>query len=140
MSHSAPIEFSREAPSSETIGTREMSPVAEPGRNTLRPTVGVSFGKAMASSNTMLIVNAAHQVRLPQKWSDIPRWSDLVRAEIGRIQIQEGDRAFEDLCKATGNPNGRGALLKRRYKAGGAAEIQLTSESEWDLKRRVGLS
>jgi hypothetical protein len=116
-----------------TEGTER--PAAGPPR-----TVGLPFGKTLASARALDIVSSAHRVRLPRKWSTIPRWKDLVQKEVDRIQEEEGDEAFRDLRDITGDPEARGPLLKKRYRGKDKpAEIQLTAEAERNLKRRVGL-
>lgn len=104
-----------------------------------RKTAGVAFGHTLASSQAMTIVRDAHKVHLPRKWSIIPRWEKLVEDEVRDLRGEEGDRAFEDLRKATGDPDERGPLLRKVRRAGGKEEVVLTDEAQDRLRRRAGL-
>ena len=104
-----------------------------------RPTPGVAFGRTIASVQAMNILKDAYKVRLPKKWSKLPRWEKLMEDEVRDIQEEEGDRAFEDLRKTTGDKDQRGPLLRRVTKADGRQEVILTAEAQVRLRRRVGL-
>lgn len=104
-----------------------------------RSGIGLAFGPAVVSSNAMELVSSAHKVRLPSRWSNLPRWDDLAKAEVDRLLAEEGDRAFESLKETTGDPDERGPLLKRRFRAGGESDVSLTAEAERRLQRTHGL-
>jgi transcriptional regulator with XRE-family HTH domain len=111
------------------------SPEAAP----VRLGIGVPFGPAMVSSEALEVVQNSHRVRLPSRLSNTPRLEDLVEREVEKLLEEEGDRAFTDLKKETGDPEERGRLLKKVYKAGGGEIVQLTAEGERRLKRTHGL-
>lgn len=119
------------------------SPFAEPAdcsEAAEARTFPLAFGKTIADDAVMDLVRQAHKVRLPGgRWSSMPSWSELKAREIERIRMEEGERAFEDLRKATGDRKARGKLLKRRFKGDGTEIVQLTAEAERSLKIRVGL-
>jgi len=103
-----------------------------------RPTAGVAFGHTVASVQAMTIVKDAHKVQFPRKWASLQRWERLTEDEARAIYEEEGDHAFEDLRKTTGDREERGPLLRRVTK-GGKESLILTAEAENRLRRRVGL-
>jgi len=94
---------------------------------------------ARMSNEAERIIRHVHRVRLPSKWSTLPRWEHLVQTEIKDRLDNEGDRAFEDIRGTTGDPEERGPLLIKRHKAGGGEEIVLSKEAIRNLKEKHGL-
>lgn len=129
----SPITLTIQAPSPTIITT------GAPPRER-RPTAGVAFGYALASAQAMSIIRDSHKVRLPKKWSTLKRWEKLVDEEVRDIQEEEGDRAFEDLRKTTGDREERGPLLRRVTKSDGRELIVLTAEAQDRLRRRAALT
>lgn len=103
------------------------------------PTVGLAFGRTLASVQALRITRDAYKVRLPKRWSALPRWEALMRDQVKKYLEEEGARAFEDLRKTTGDPKERGPLLRRVTRAGGKEEVVLTAEAQDRLRRRAGL-
>lgn len=94
---------------------------------------------ARMSNEAEEIIKHVHRVRLPSKWSTLPRWEQLVQNEIRERLENEGERAFENIREKTRDPEERGPLLKRRHKAGGGEEVILTREAERSLREKYGL-
>lgn len=94
---------------------------------------------ARMSNEAEEIIKHVHRVRLPSKWSTLPWWQQIVNNYIDDLLENEGERAFEDIRKTTGDREERGPLLKRRHKAGGEEEIFLTNEAAQLLRKRHGL-
>lgn len=117
-------------------GLGTVGPVAPERRGTFP----LAFGLTVADEKVLEMVRHVHKVRLPaKKWSTLPSWSELCDRERDRLLTEEGERAFEDLRKTTGNANARGALLKRRSRGNGEEVVSLTADAERDLKIREGL-
>jgi len=118
---------------SDSANYRTQAP--RPGRPLPWPPGGAVFDPKSA-----WIARGLGKIRLPaRRWSSIPRLEELKREEVRRIQDEEGDRAFEDLKRTTGDKNARGALLKRRFSKDGEV-VSLTSAAERQLKERAGLA
>lgn len=94
---------------------------------------------ARMSNEAEEIIKHVHRVRLPSKWSTLPRWEQLVNDYIDDLLANEGERAFRNMREATGDPEEHGPLLKRRHKAGGGEEMFLTREAEQLLREKHGL-
>lgn len=92
----------------------------------------LSFGTTKADVRALDFVAQLHHLRLPKRWSTIPRWEDLERSEIERLEEEFGETAFED-------HRDRPALLSRRTARDGREQLQLTSESVRALRVREGL-
>ena len=74
-------------------------------------TFPLAFGRAIADEDAMALVRQAHKVRLPAgKWASVPKWSELKKREIERVRTEEGDLAYVDLRKTTGDRKARGKL------------------------------
>lgn len=94
---------------------------------------------ARMSNEAEEIIKHVHRVRLPSKWSTLPRWEQLVQDYIEDLLANEGERAFQNIRGTTGDPEEHGPLLKRRHKAGGEEEVFLTREAEQLLRKKHGL-
>jgi hypothetical protein len=100
--------------------------------------IGIAFGSAPVSVTALEISRAVRKVRLPKKFSTIPKWVDLEKEEVRAILEEEGEQAFEDRRKTTGDKEERPALLKKSYKANGEEVVRLTSEGALRLRVRIG--
>lgn len=123
------------AQAAAVIAEQTAAPVAGPPRTF--PLALPSY--ARMSNEAEEILKHVHRVRLPSKWSTLPRWEQLVHDYIEDLLANEGERAFENIRGTTGDPEERGPLLKRRHKAGGGEEIFLTREAEQLLRKKHGL-
>ena len=123
------------AQAAAVIAEQTAAPVAGPPRTF--PLALPSY--ARMSNEAEEIIKHVHRVRLPSKWSTLPRWEQLVQDYIEDLLANEGERAFENIRGTTGDPEERGPLLKRRHKAGGGEDIILTKEAERSLKEKYGL-
>jgi hypothetical protein len=104
-----------------------------------RKTFPLAFGSAIGDRGALALLDNLHAVRLPAKgWASLKSWPDLVEAEVQRIREEEGEAAFDDLGRKTGDAKARGPLLKRRFRAGGQEVVELTAEAEKRLKVREG--
>ena len=70
-----------------------------------RRTFPLAFGRALGDENVLDFVRHVHRVRLPRKWSTIPRWEQLKDEEVRRILEEEGESAFENHRETTGDPD-----------------------------------
>lgn len=120
------VPSGEEAPAAPVSGPPRTFPLALPSY-------------ARMSNEAEEILKHVHRVRLPSKWSTLPRWEQLVHDYIEDLVANEGERAFENIRGTTGDPEERGPLLKRRHKAGGGEEVILTKEAERSLKEKYGL-
>lgn len=104
-------------------------------------TFPLPFGTALVDQDSMELVRHIHKVRLPgRRWSSFKSWEELKAEEVARLQEEEGERAFRDLKRETGDPDERGPLLKKRVRPDGTEIITLTAEGELRLKLREGLA
>lgn len=129
-----------ETGTTETLPLPALALAVGPVPEERRPTFPLAFGHARADTEVLDFLRHVHKVRLPaRKWSTLPSWFDLCDRERDRILAEEGDRAFEDLRKTTGDPEARGPLLKRRFRSNGETVVSLTAQAQRDLKVREGL-
>ena len=85
------------------------------------------------------VVSFANEIKLPRRWSSIPRWEDLVRDEVERLQSEHGEAAFVDLRTTNKDPSARGPLLRRRYGPGSTEPtVELSKEALEHLTEEVG--
>lgn len=134
-----PVETTIDATSEKTetlqtftnVTTEEETTPPESGRLTYPLALPLY---ARMSNEAEQILKQVHRVRLPSKWSTLPRWEQLVQNEIR--ELQEDGRAFENIRKTTKDPEERGPLLKRIHKPGGEQEIVLTEEAKTRLRER----
>lgn len=116
----------------------------------------MAFMQIRVDAEVQRFVESLHTVRFPvRKWTTLPKWEDLVSEEIQRLKDEEGERAFEDLQKTTGDPDARKALLRTLYPVKRDSDghalrdargnpikgkrVQLTAEGERRLKVNKGL-
>lgn len=91
----------------------------------------LSFGMTRADARAVDLVHNLHQLRLPRKWANVPRWEELVAKEVQTLQEDYGEVAFAE-------DHVRDALLARRTGRDGREVVQLTPESKRALRVRVG--
>lgn len=91
----------------------------------------LSFGMTRADVRAVDLVHNLHQLRLPRKWANVPRWEELVAKEVQTLQEDYGEVAFAE-------DHVRDALLVRRTGRDGREVVQLTPESKRALRVRVG--
>ena len=123
------------AQAAAVIAEQTAAPVAGPPRTF--PLALPSY--ARMSNEAEEILKHVHRVRLPSKWSTLPRWEQLVQDYIEELLANEGERAFQNIRGTTGDEEEHGPRLKRRHKAGGGEEILLTKEAEQLLRKKHGL-
>lgn len=92
----------------------------------------LSSGVTRVDTRAMELLQHVHRLRLPNRWSALPRWEDLAAQEVQRLQDELGEDAFR-------RDHGRDELLRRREDRHGQVVVQLSPEAERVLKIRAGL-
>lgn len=120
----------RPDPLGSTTGFSEQGAAVAPPPE--RKPFPISFGPSRADHRALEFVSQLHQLRLPKRWSTIPRWEQLAEQEVSRLIDEYGEEAFE----RTGEHN---AQLIRRTNRDGTETIRLSTEAERTLKISTGL-
>ena len=107
----------------------------------MKKTFPLAFGRTVMDSSSLEFLRQLHKVRLPAtRWASLPSWDELQEEEVRRLREEEGEAAFQDFRRKTGDPEERRALLRRVYKDGGKTEeVRLTTEGEKRLQIRQGM-